>query len=43
VLANQDDEPGGRAAPLDAGRRGEPFAEVAWIRDELGVEDELAA
>ncbi|MGH2992079.1 MAG: SEC-C domain-containing protein [Solirubrobacterales bacterium] len=26
-----------------ARRRGQPFAEVAWIRDELGVEDELAA
>lgn len=24
-------------------RRGQPFADVAWIRDELGVEDELAA
>ncbi|MGH2954082.1 MAG: SEC-C domain-containing protein [Solirubrobacterales bacterium] len=26
-----------------ARRRGQPFADVAWIRDELGVEDELAA
>lgn len=26
-----------------ARRRGEPFAEVAWIRDELGIEDGLAA
>ncbi len=26
-----------------ARRRGQPFADAAWIRDELGVDDELAA
>ena len=26
-----------------ARRRGEPFADVAWLREELGLEDELAA